>query len=160
MKHLLIAGGTGFIGYHLSLKFKKAGWKVTSLYASKPKKKRLIKGIHYIKIDLTKRHQIKRRLQGNFTHVVNLSGHTRNLYLKKFKKKIYESHFLGTKNLIDFFLKKKINSFVQIGSSAEYGNHKDPQKESDLCRPKNIYGKSKLKATKYALKLSINLNFQ
>ena len=159
MKHLLIAGGTGFIGYHLSLKFKKAGWKVTSLYISKPKKKRLVKGINYIKIDLTNSHQIKRKLQGKFTHVVNLSGHTRNLYLKKFKKKIYESHFLGTKNLINFFLNKKINSFVQIGSSAEYGNHKDPQKESDLCRPKNIYGKSKLKATKYALKTFYKFKF-
>ena len=39
MNHLLIAGGTGFIGYHLADKFKKKGWKVTSLSLKKPKKK-------------------------------------------------------------------------------------------------------------------------
>ena len=27
MNHLLIAGGTGFIGYHLATKLKKKGWK-------------------------------------------------------------------------------------------------------------------------------------
>ena len=39
MNHLLIAGGTGFIGYHLALSFKKKGWKITSLSLTKPKKK-------------------------------------------------------------------------------------------------------------------------
>ena len=41
MNHLLIAGGTGFIGHHLALKIKKKGWQVTSLSIKKPKKKRI-----------------------------------------------------------------------------------------------------------------------
>ena len=53
MKHLLIAGGTGFIGYHLGLNLKKKGWKITSISLTKPKKKRFIKGINYLLIDLT-----------------------------------------------------------------------------------------------------------
>ena len=160
MRHILIAGGTGFIGYHLSLKAKKEGWKVTSLYISKPKKKRLIKGVNYIKIDVTKKKQFRYKLKDNYTHVVNLSGHTTNLYSDKYKKKINDSHFLGTKNLINFFLKKKIDSFIQIGSSAEYGNEKNPQNENCLCKPKNVYGKAKLKATLYALKMYRKFKFQ
>ena len=55
MNHLLIAGGTGFIGYHLADKFKKKGWKVTSLSLKKPKKKKFLKGVKYILLDLTKK---------------------------------------------------------------------------------------------------------
>ena len=37
--NVLIAGGTGFIGYHLSLRLIKLGFKVFSLSRNKPKKK-------------------------------------------------------------------------------------------------------------------------
>jgi|TARA_B100001093_G_C26805629_1_gene1005348 nucleoside-diphosphate-sugar epimerase len=152
MNHLLIAGGTGFIGYHLAYKLKQKGWKITSLSITKPKKKRIVKGVKYLLVDLTKKKLIKQKLSENYTHVINLSGHTSNLYSKKYKKKIYNSHYLGTKNLINFFLKKKIKSFIQIGSSAEYGNAKNPQNEKNLCEPTNIYGKAKFMATKYTIK--------
>ena len=39
MEHLLIAGGTGFIGRNLVKHFKVKGWKVTSISLKKPKKK-------------------------------------------------------------------------------------------------------------------------
>ena len=58
MKHLLIAGGTGFIGYHLANRFKKKGWKVTSLSLKRPKKKRFLKGVKYILLDLTKKKHV------------------------------------------------------------------------------------------------------
>ena len=34
---LLVIGGTGFIGYHLTLQARKKGWKVTSVSLHKPK---------------------------------------------------------------------------------------------------------------------------
>ena len=159
MNHLLIAGGTGFIGYHLATKLKKKGWKITSVSLKKPQKKRYIKGIKYLLVDLTKKKQIKNKLENTYTHVVNLSGHTSNLYSKKFKAKIYNSHFYGTANLINFFLNKNIKSFIQIGSSAEYGNAKSPQSEKDKCKPTSIYGKAKLKATKYTLNAAKEYHF-
>ena len=107
MNHLLIAGGTGFIGYHLALNLIKKNWKVTSLSISKPKKIRKIKGVKYLFVDVTKKNEIQNKLLDKYTHVINLSGHTSNLYSKKYKKKIYNSHYIGTKNLINFFLKKK-----------------------------------------------------
>jgi len=36
--HLLVVGGTGFIGYHLISTAKKKGWKVSSISLNKPKK--------------------------------------------------------------------------------------------------------------------------
>ena len=53
--------------------------------------------------------------------------------------------------MINFFKDKKIESFIQIGSSAEYGKAKSPLKETTQCKPNNIYGKAKLKATNYIL---------
>ena len=37
--------------------------------------------------------------------------------------------FMGSTNLMNFFVKKNIQSFVQVGSSAEYGLTSSPQKE-------------------------------
>ena len=38
MKSILIAGGTGFIGFHLSKKCIKMNWKVTCISSKKQKK--------------------------------------------------------------------------------------------------------------------------
>ena len=40
-----------------------------------------------------------------------------------------------------------------MGSSAEYGNVKSPQKESAKCNPKSVYGKAKLLSSIYLINL-------
>ncbi len=154
MEHLLIAGGTGFIGSHLAKHFRDKGWKVTSISLKKPKKKRYVKGVKYKLLNLTNSKEIESKLLDEYSYVVNLSGHTSNLYSSKLKRKILKSHFNGAKNLINFVKKKNIKKFIQIGSSAEYGKAKSPLKESIYCRPNNIYGQAKLKATKYVLNIA------
>ena len=49
-KKILLAGGTGFIGYHLAKKFLKLKWKVTSVSTKKPKKIRKLKKIRPISL--------------------------------------------------------------------------------------------------------------
>ena len=154
MEHLLIAGGTGFIGSHLAKHFRDKGWKVTSISLKKPKKKKFVKGVKYKLLNLTNSKEIESKLLDEYSYVVNLSGHTSNLYSSKLKRKILKSHFNGAKNLINFVKKKNIKKFIQIGSSAEYGKAKSPLKESIYCRPNNIYGQAKLKATKYVLNIA------
>ena len=51
---VLIFGGTGFIGYHLSKKFIKKGWKVTSISKKFPTREKYIKGVCYKKLNLEK----------------------------------------------------------------------------------------------------------
>ena len=51
--HLLVIGGTGFIGYHLTLAAIKKGWKVTSVSLNKPKKFRFVEGVKYLKINIS-----------------------------------------------------------------------------------------------------------
>ena len=148
-KKILVSGGTGFIGYHVAKKCISLNWSVFILSSKSPNKKRYIKDVKYIKCDITNKKKIEKKLSYNFDYVVNLAGYVDHIE----RKKTFLSHYNGCKNLADYFVNKKIKSFVQIGSSAEYGNLSSPQNETTMCLPKSNYAKAKHLATKYLLAL-------
>ena len=151
-KKILIIGGTGFIGYYLSKICLKKNWDVTSISTKKPKNNRFIKEVKYILCDITKKILLKKRIKENYDFVVNLGGYVDHSN----KIKTYKSHYVGCKNLADFFIKRKITTFVQMGSSIENGNQKSPQtvaKLSNFKKIKSVYGKAKLKSSIYLLNL-------
>ena len=152
-KHLLIVGGTGFIGYHLAAHVINNGWDVSSISISPPKKHMRVKKVKYILLDITKFKDIKKKIKYSFTHVVNLCGYNSYLNSKKENHKIFLVNFVGLFNLANFFLNKNIIKFVQIGSSAEYGNIMTPHDENKDCLPNSIYGLSKLKSTNYLIEM-------
>ena len=157
-KNILIVGGTGFIGYHLAKKSLRKGWRVTSISSKPPKKIRYLSKVKYILCDITKKKSLQRNIQKTFDYVVNLAGYVDHTN----KKKTLQSHYTGCKNLTEIFLRKKPISFVQMGSSVEYGNSKSPQKESIICNPKSIktiYGKAKLLSSIYLIDLFKKKNF-
>ena len=150
--NILIVGGTGFIGYHLAKKSLTKGWQVTSISSKLPKKIRYLSKVKYIICDITKKKSLKRNIQKSFKYVVNLGGYVDHSN----KKKTFDSHYTGCKNLTEVFSKKPPISFVQMGSSVEYGSLKSPQKESAKCNLKSIksiYGKAKLLSTIYLIDL-------
>ena len=146
---MLIAGGTGFIGYHLAKKAIKKGYLVTSLSSKRPKPYRYIRAVKYIICNTLNIELLKKKLNQEFDIVVNLSGYVNH----QEKKKTYLTHYQGCKNLANIFLEKKINSFIQIGSGMENGNAQSPQKESEICKPLTNYAFAKYKASLYLLKL-------
>ncbi len=149
-KKLLVIGGTGFLGFHLIKKCIAKGWIITSVSTTKPKKKKRIKNVNYITLDITKNSMISKKIKGKYDFVVNFGGYVNH----NEKRKTYDSHYIGCKNLVNFFLKKNIKKFVQVGSSVEYGSTKSPQKENvflDTKFLKSTYGKAKLLATRNLL---------
>ena len=155
-KKILIIGGTGFIGKHLVKKCVSLKWKVTSVSSSKPKDK--VYKVQYIICDISKKKQIYSKIKKNYNYVVNLGGYVDHSK----RQKTYNTHYIGLKNLSNFFLKSKIESFLQMGSSLEYGDLSSPQKETMLTNPnklKSVYAKSKLLATYHLIKLNKNYNF-
>ena len=145
---ILITGGTGFIGYHLSKKCIKLGWSVTSLSSNSPKPNKIIQGVKYIIVDITDKKKLF-KIKKDFDYIVNLAGYVDHSN----KKKTLESHYIGCKNLASLFLNKKIKKFVQVGSSIEYGKSRSPQIENKKNSQStfSIYGKAKLLSTKYLM---------
>ena len=156
-KKILIPGGTGFIGYHLSVFLSKQGWIVHSLSKSKPKNSRRVHNVKYIYCDIRSKSNLKKKLDNYYDYIVNLSGyvdHSKN-------SSIIKTHFNGCKNLVDNFTTKKIKKFVQIGSSIEYGALKSPQDEKFLKKKNtnSVYGNAKLATTLFLLKQYKNKGF-
>jgi len=155
-KKVLITGGTGFVGYHLAKKFLSKGWEVTSLSKTKPKKEKLLPKINYIFADISKKNSLKKKLKKNFNFVINLAGYVDH----KNKKKTISSHYIGCKNIAELFLNKKLQKFIQIGSSVEYGKLKSPHKENfTIKRSYSYYGFAKLSCTKLLLSYYKKYNF-
>jgi nucleoside-diphosphate-sugar epimerase len=152
--NLLVVGGTGFLGYHILKKAKKI-FNCTSVSKSKPSISRRVKGVKYIICDITNKIKLKKATKDSFDYVVNFSG-----YVDHSNRSIVtKTHFFGSKNLIDIFKYKSISSFIQIGTSLEYGNTKSPHEESLKCYPKTRYALAKYKINKYLLHCFDKYNF-
>ena len=152
---VLVVGGTGFIGYHLARHCLKLNWKVSILSISPPKKMRFISKANYYYGDISKKNKLKFLKKLNFDYVVNCGGYVDHIN----KNKTYNTHYIGCKNLYKIFSNKNIKSFIQIGSSSEYGKLKSPHKEVLYTNPTVIYGKSKLLASKFLIKKYISKKF-
>ncbi len=152
---LLIAGGTGFIGFHLAKKAISKGWNVTSLSTKKPKRLRRLKKVKYLICDLSKKKKLKTILKNKYSYVVNLSGYVDHSN----KIKTTQSHNYGCKNLSNLLLEHMPISFVQMGSSLEYGMLNRKTNEKSNCRPQSTYGIAKFKATTHLLNLYDKYNF-
>jgi nucleoside-diphosphate-sugar epimerase len=154
-KKILILGGTGFIGYNLANEALRRGFEVTSLSKKAPAKKRYLNNVKYIIADISRLDSLKKKIKDDFNFVVNLAGYVDH----SDRIRTYRSHYIGCKNISNFFLKKDIKIFIQVGSSMEYGHATSPQRENFKCKPISVYGKSKFLSTKYLLNLYVKKKF-
>ena len=129
----------------------KLKWTVHSVSINLPPNKRRLNNVKYIRLDISKEKNLKKKLFMNYDYIVNLAGYVDHSN----KAKTMKSHFNGCKNLAKFFLNRKIKKFIQIGSGLEYGKLKSPQIESknNFQKTYSTYAAAKLLSTRYLLDL-------
>jgi UDP-glucose 4-epimerase len=154
-KIILIVGGTGFLGFHICNFLKKKNWSILSLSLGPPLKQRKIKKVKYLFGDISKLKQLSFLINLKVDYVVNCGG-----YVDHHNEiKTYNTHVKGCKNLYTIFSKKNLRAFIQLGSSAEYGLATSPHTEDKKEKPKDSYGKCKLKATNFFRNLKSNFPY-
>jgi nucleoside-diphosphate-sugar epimerase len=62
---------------------------------------------------------------------------------------VIDSHFGGVLNLVSLLNRERLRSFINLGSSDEYGNIPAPQKENDHEVPISPYSVGKLAAARF-----------
>ena len=148
-KKIIIAGGTGFLGFHFAKACLKKKWIVVSVSRKKPKKKRFLKDVKYIQADITDKENLQKKLKGhmNAVFLINFAGEAEHKNIKK----TFLSHYRGLKNLSELFSNKFLIKFIQIGTSFEYGKIKSPHREHFKLQPISNYAKAKTLASKELL---------
>lgn len=144
-KKLLIAGGSGFIGSHLIESLLSHKFTITSISLNKHKSFLRHKGVKYIYLDVSNYKNLEKKITKNFDIFINLSGHVDHHN----KNKVIKSHYYGCRNLAELAVKRKVDTFIQVGSSSEYGKNKRAHSEKFVCKPNSFYSLAKYKSTKF-----------
>ena len=157
--HLLVIGGTGFIGHHLLKASLQKDWQVSSVSLNPPTKGRFVDGVSYLHLDLTDRLLVKESLGEDFDYVVNLGGYINHQLFRDGGRELIEMHFTALKNMLEVLSRRKLKRFVQIGSSDEYGNAPAPQHEEMREQPISPYSLAKTASTHFLQMLYRTENF-
>ena len=157
--HLLVIGGTGFIGHHLLRAAHQRDWEITSVSLNPPTKDRFVTGVSYLYFDLSNRGLVKKYLAEDFDYVVNLCGYINHKLFKNGGRNLIDNHFITIQNLVEVLPRNKLKRFVQIGSSDEYGNAPAPQNEKMREQPISPYSLAKVASTHFLQMLHCTENF-
>ncbi len=144
---VLITGVNGFMGQHLAAELIRKGHFVSGFGRSKKCKVTNIQT--YYSGSVTDKKFVENAIK-NADAIAHLAALTSHKDIVENSAKTLETNFLGTKNVLDAFLKsKKARKFLYASTGKVYGKIKHlPISENHLTNPLNILGKSKLKTEK------------
>ena len=145
---IIVAGGSGFIGANLISELISNGNEVISISRNKNQIKRKVKKAKYIYHDLNK--PLRKTFLEKFKeveYIINCSGYINHSDFLGNGKQVFYDHFNSLISLTNLAIDLKVKTFVQLGSSDEYGNNKSPIKESVRESPISPYALAKLSST-------------
>jgi nucleoside-diphosphate-sugar epimerase len=158
-RRLLVVGGNGFIGKHIVNHAIGLGWNVTIL-SLQSRTEVNHSNLQYINADISNNALLKEKLEENFfEHVVNCGGYIDHTPFSKGGGKVFDTHFGGVLNLVEALNHDNLRSFVNIGSSDEYGDNEAPQIETQREAPISPYSMGKVGATHFLQMLYRTENF-
>jgi nucleoside-diphosphate-sugar epimerase len=147
---ILIVGGTGFIGTHIVKEALIRGLQVTIISKNHRALSDRIKDVKYLQVDISNQDNLYNQLKDKtFQYVINLGGYVDHSNYSSGGDIVFNVHFNGTKSLINCINKDVLKSFIQIGSSDEYGANDAPQIESQREFPISPYSLAKTSSTHF-----------
>jgi uncharacterized protein (TIGR01777 family) len=130
---IFMAGGTGFVGGHLTWEFARQAHEVSILTRKIRDDQVLPRGCRFVKGDPTERGPWQERIKGHDV-VVNLAGSSIfQRWTQSTKKTIRESRVFTTLNLVEAFSAMETSPPTLISTSAVgyYGFHEDEELDED-----------------------------
>ena len=157
MKNILITGGAGFIGYHLTTDLLEKNLNIISIdnlnsyYSVKLKEKRLeylkkYKNFNFIRLDFGYRKTLNNSLKDfDFDLIIHLGAQAGVRYSLVNPWNYIHSNERGTLNIFEFARKKDVKKVIFSSSSSVYGgNEKMPFSEKDrVDKPISLYASTK-----------------
>lgn len=160
MKKIVITGVNGIIGSELRRRFIDKGYHVIGI--DRTESRREDNGqFNYVKLDITDKDKVRQFFSElRFDYLIHCAAlvhkNSPDLSFDNFMK----INFKGTKNIFDSVIRDKSNfgfgGAIFFSTIEVYGGEGRDEviSEGDECKPITFYGKSKLAAEKYLLKLN------
>ena len=158
---ILITGAAGFVGANLArylvskdIKINIIIKKNSNLWRIKDIIKKM--NVHYSDLSDKKKVRIiiKKIKPKTIFHLATHGAYSNQNNIKKMKESIFESTF----NLVNECKKYRFSMFINTGSSSEYGFKKRKMREKDVLIPNSYYSVFKSSSTLYCQYESINSN--
>jgi len=145
-KNILITGGAGYIGSHVSKFLKKNNFNPIIIDNLSTGNKNLIKYGNFIKSDISNKKIISKVIKDyNIKSVIHFAAFIQVEESVKNPYKYYYNNSIKTINFIKTCISNKIENFVFSSTAAVYGIPKEiPVNENSTLNPINPYGKSKM----------------
>lgn len=146
---MVVTGGAGFIGSHLSEKLLSLGYTVRIIdNMSQGKKEYIPDGAEFYQGDILDKELLRKVFNGakGVFHVAAMSKVAPSIDKIEY---CTEQNVMGTLNVLIVAKECEVEKVIYSSSSSYYGNHKAPQREDMLPNPLNPYALSKYVGEQY-----------
>ena len=158
--NILITGGAGYIGSHVSFLLIEKGYNITIIDSLITGNKQLVPKEANLEIcDITDIEKVTQVLKNKkFEAVLHFAGLIRVDESVKYPEKYIECNYNKAKIFLDTCFKNDLNKVIFSSTGAVYGSPKDKIIESDELNPLSPYADSKLMLENYLIDQSKNVN--
>jgi len=150
MKNILITGGAGYIGAHVSEVFienKKKVFIVDDL--STGYRKLVNRKAKFYKTNILNVKKIRKIIRDNkIDTIIHLAGSLIIGLGEKYPKKYYKNNVLGTNSILSACKNTLVKNLIFSSTAAVYKDNQKIVNENSRIQPKSVYGKTKIAAEK------------
>jgi UDP-glucose 4-epimerase len=149
--NVLVTGGAGFIGSHLSERLLRDGHRVVVLdNEATGRRDHVPPGARYLKGDVSRPEDVERAFAGGLDAVFHVAGQVSLIRAFTDPAIDLRTNVVGTLNVLQMCLKHRVRRLLYASSMQAYGaTEVVPTPEDTPCRPASYYGISKYAAERY-----------